>query len=177
MRAWLGSLPEAALVQRMFTVILIALFVQSISTPLVSIARSAGRALPETLATLVTQAVVLAVATRQTDPVAMVATLSIAMAVTSLGLWLWLLRSLELEAPPRELAARLLVLAAGTGVVVLSARLAAGLLDAPPQAVVLVLGLASLGTAAALSFATGLVSDDERVALLAIWNRARPRRA
>jgi O-antigen/teichoic acid export membrane protein len=160
---WLGG-PVAAIeaARRVLELLLVALALQSLTGPMVALARAAGRPGPEALATAIAQPIAVLAAWRAGSLAAAVAAYAAITTTASLALWWWLKRVLDLDGLGWRDLAGLAVVTAGAAAAGAAARAAAGALAAGPWVVLAAVPAATLLGAGALALATGAISTDER---------------
>ncbi len=169
MAIWLGDQgPGTTDAQRMLELLLVALAVQSVTSPVVALARAAGRPGAEALATAVAQTLALGAAAQAATLVSAVGAFVLVTTVASLVLWWWLKRALGLNGlPARDLVALALV-TAGTAAGAAVGRLAADSAAAGPWLTLLAVPAGAIAAAAALAVASGAIPADERRRLAAL---------
>lgn len=160
---WLGG-PVAAIesARRILEVLLVALAVQSLTGPMVALARAAGRPGPEAVATAIAQPLAVLAAWRAGTLVAAVAVYAAVTTTASLALWWWLKRVMGLEGLVARDLAGLALVTAGAAAAGGAARAAADALAAGPWIVLAAVPAATLLGAGAFALATGAISADER---------------
>lgn len=172
MGLWIGGPPDTVrLARELFQILLLSLAVQSIASPMVSLARGVGRPGPEATTTLVTQAVAVTLAWRMATPSAAIGVAAIVLAVSSVGLWIWLKIALGVTAPPRPQIGRLAIVAAGVAAIAYYAAAATGWLALPPAATLLAVPSIVVAASIGLALATGSVPADERRAIARLARR------
>jgi O-antigen/teichoic acid export membrane protein len=163
MALWLGDGGQAASdAQRILELLLVALAVQSATSPMVALARAAGRPGAEALATAVAQPLALVAAARAAAFVPAVGAYAAVTTTASLVLWWWLGRALGLSGlPARDLVALALV-SAGTALGAAAARLSADAVAAGPWLTLMLIPAAAMLAAAPLAIVSGAITADER---------------
>ena len=163
MALWLGDSGRSTVdAQRILELLLLALAVQSVTSPMVALARAAGRPGAEAIATAVAQPLALVAAAQAAALVPAVGAYAAITTIASLILWAWLKGALGLSGVPgRDLSALALV-AAGTALGAAAARLSADTVAAGPWLPLVAVPAAATLAAAALTVVTGAIPADER---------------
>ena len=179
MTLWLGTAGAASAdATRILELLLVALAVQSLTSPMVALARAAGRAGPEAVSTSLAQPIGLAVAAHASTLVLAVASHAIVTTAASLVLWAWLKRALALDGLTRRDIAALATVSAAAAAGAALLRAAADAMAFDPWLVLAVVAAGTLPAAAILAVATGAISPQERHLLfgLARGRRDQPHR-
>jgi O-antigen/teichoic acid export membrane protein len=166
---WLGGSGAASVdAIRILELLLIALAVQSLTSPMVALARAAGRPGFEALMTAVAQPAALLAAASAGTFVGAVAAYAAVTTAAAIVLWAWLKQALALDGlAARDIAALAVVTvaaAAAAGLV----RAAADALALDPWLVLAVVPAGTLPAAAVLAIATGAILLEERRLLLRV---------
>jgi O-antigen/teichoic acid export membrane protein len=163
MTLWLGAAaPAVGDARGMFEGLLVALALQSIASPMVAIARAAGRPEPEAISTAIALPAALVAAAQAS---ALVPAVMAYAAVTTAGvvvLWWWLKFRLALDGLSwREGIALTSVIAGGVAAAV-ATRAGADALALGPMPTLILVPAATLAAIAALALASGAITRDER---------------
>ena len=163
MALWLGNGGRATEdAQRILELLLVALAVQSVTSPMVALARAAGRPGAEAFATAVAQPLALVAAAQAVTLVPAVGAYAVVTTLASLILWWWLKRALGLSGvPARDLVALALV-TAGTTFGAAAARLSADAVAAGPWLTLVMVPAGAMLAAAAVAIVSGAIPADER---------------
>jgi O-antigen/teichoic acid export membrane protein len=172
MTVWLGQ-PEAAvrLAQRLFEVLLVSVAIQSMASPIVALARGAGRPGPEAIVTTLSQPLALALAWQMPTPTGVIAVVALVLILAAAGLWLWLRHALGVAGLARADVLRLLAVATAGGMVGWAAHAASDALAIGPVITLVVVPPAILVTMAGVALALGCVSVEERRLLAGLIGR------
>ena len=169
MALWLGDGGRATLdAQRILELLLLTLAVQSATSPMVALARAAGRPGAEAVAAMVAQPLALVAAAQAAALVPAVAAYAAVTTVASVIVWWWLKRALGLRGVSTRDLAALAFVAAGTVGAAAAARWSADAAAAGPWLTLLMVPAAAALAAAALSVVAGAIHADERRRLAAI---------
>jgi O-antigen/teichoic acid export membrane protein len=163
MAVWLGDAVETASdTRRLFELLLVSLAVQSIASPMVALARAAGRPRPEALVTLAAQPIAVAVAWAAPTPVMAVAGAAVVLMASAAVLWTWLKVSLGLRGLSPDELARLGAVAAAVGLAAWGARQLTEVSAPWPWVPLVLVPPALAGLTGALAVAWNGVSAEER---------------
>jgi O-antigen/teichoic acid export membrane protein len=169
---WLsGSGAATADATRILELLLIALAVQSLTSPMAALARAAGRPGAEAVATAVAQPLALVAAAQATTLVTAVAAYAAVTTTASLILWGWLKRGLALDGLARRDIGALIVVALAATAGAAAARATADALALGPWFLFAAVGAVTLLIAALLAVVTRAITADERRLLLRLARR------
>jgi O-antigen/teichoic acid export membrane protein len=171
MALWLGGGPGVREAQRMLEWLLVALAIQSVTSPMVAMARAAGRPGAESIGAAIAQPLGVAAAMWSPSLVAAVAAHAAVTTAAGLGLWWWLKRALGLDALPWRDVAALGATSAGAVAAAAAARAAADGWQLGPWPTMAAVAAATVGALVPLALATGAVSPDEQRVLVRLGRR------
>jgi O-antigen/teichoic acid export membrane protein len=162
MALWLGGGRATEDAQRILELLLVALAVQSATSPMVALARAAGRPGAEAFATAAAQPVALVAAAQAVALVPAVGAYAVVTTLSTLILWWWLKRALGLSGMPgRDLVALALV-AAGSALGAAAARLSTDAMAAGPWITLVTVPAGATTAAVVFAAISGAIPADER---------------
>ena len=163
MTLWLGAAGGGADdARRILERLLVALALQSITSPMVALARAAGRPGAEAIATALAQPVGLVLAAHAAGLVDAVTVYAAVTTGAAVVLWWWLKTRLDLEGLAAREVAALVIATAGAALAAAATRAACDGLMAGPMATLVLVPTATVVTLAALALLAGAISADER---------------
>lgn len=163
MSLWLGGPgPGVHGARRILEWLLIALAVQSITSPMVAMARAAGRPGAEALAAAIAQPLAIAASAGAPSMVAAVATYAAVTTGVAVGLWWWLRRALDLAGLPWRDVAALGAVTLGAVGAAAAARATADAWQLGAWTTMIVVAAATGGAVLPLALATGAISREEQ---------------
>jgi O-antigen/teichoic acid export membrane protein len=169
MALWLGGAGSATLdAQLILQLLLVALAVQSVTSPMVALARAAGRPGAEAIATTVAQPLALIAAAQASALAPAVAAYAVVTTLASLILWSWLKRALGLAGLSGRDVGAIAVVTAGTALAAAAARVVADTLAVGPWLTLAIVPVAASLAATAIAVLSGAVPADERRRLAGI---------
>jgi O-antigen/teichoic acid export membrane protein len=166
MSLWLGGGDGVSDARRMLQWLLVALAVQSVTSPMVAMARAAGRPGPESIAAIIAQPLGVAAAMSAASLANAVAAYAVVTTIGGLGLWWWLKRRLALDGLSWRESAALVAVGVGTTAAAAAARAAADTWQIDAWPTVIAVGVATLGAIVPLALLTGAVAPEEQRALI-----------
>jgi O-antigen/teichoic acid export membrane protein len=163
MTLWLGaSAGGAEDARRILERLLVALALQSMTSPMVALARAAGRPGAEAIATALAQPLGLAAAAHAAGLVDAVTAYAAVTTAAAMVLWWWLKARLGLDGLAARDVVALAIATGGAALAAAAARAAADALAIGPLATLAVVPAVTVITPAALALAAGAISADER---------------
>jgi O-antigen/teichoic acid export membrane protein len=169
MALWLGTAtPAVGDARRILELLLIALALQSITSPMAALARAAGRPGAEAVATGIAQPLAIIAAARAPGLVAAVGAYAVVTTGAALILWWWLKARLALDGLPAREVLALTVVTAGAALVAAAARAAADAVASGPLLILAVVPVLTVSAVGGIALANGAVSPDERRLLIRV---------
>jgi O-antigen/teichoic acid export membrane protein len=163
MSVWLGGAgPAVDDARHLLQGLVLALGIQSVTSPMVALARAMGRPGGEALATTLAQPLALLGAAWTASLVPAVLAYAAVTTAAAGVLWWWLKHRLAVDGLPARETLALVAVAAGAAVAAAVARAAADALAIGPVPTLIAVGAVAVATVGGLALATGAISHDER---------------